>query len=176
MQKIILHLLFSFMLVNATGQLQKKISLYLSAQYHQTLYDRMKSENPLGFGFGIQSFVHLHSKIKPMLDLSVEVYPAKSKVAFLNPDGSLIENIDALTNLFAGVSYHPARRAFIAFSAGPCFANGNILLGVRPAVGFYFSSSQKCMGRLSYTNIFHRDKYTQQDLGVLSFGIGIRFF
>ena len=164
------------MLANALGQSYKKISFYLLAQYYQTLYDRMKSENPSGFGSGVQLFLNTKTKLKPILDLSVEAFPAKSKVLFLNPDGTSIDNIDVVVNLFGGVSYFPAKQLYFAFSAGPCFANGNILLGVKPALGFYFSPKQKWMGKLSYTNLFHRDKFTQQDFGSLSFSIGVKLF
>ena len=176
MKKIIISLLLSFILIKTMGQSQKIISLYLSGQYHHTLYDRMKSENPLGFGLGSQLFFRNTARLKPMLDISAEAFPSISKVLFLNPDGTSIDNIGIVANLFAGVSYYPIRQVYVAFSAGPGIANGNILLGVRPSLGFYFSPKQKCMGRISFTNIFHRDRYTQQDLGLLSFSLGIKLF
>ena len=176
MHKIIISMLFCFILIKTMGQSQKKLSLYLSGQFHHTLYDRMKSENPFGFGVGLQLFFNNTAKLKPILEISAEAFPSKSKVLFLNPDGTSIDNIDIVANLFAGVSYYPIRQVYVAFSAGPGIANGNVLLGIRPSLGFYFSPNQKCMGRVSYTNLFHRDKFTQKDLGVLSFSIGIHLF
>ena len=90
--------------------------------------------------------------------------------------GEEIESIGSMVNLFGGSVFNPNQNSSISFLAGPGFINGNTLLGIKPSFGFYFSKSQRWKGKMSYINIFKRDKQTKKDFGTLSFAIALKLF
>jgi hypothetical protein len=176
MQKIIASLLLCFILTQSFAQQQKKISTYLLGQYSQTLYDRTKNNNPWAIGAVVQVFFNTSTKIKPIVEFNADAYLEDDKVLRLDANGNPIGSVGSIATFFAGISYYPAKQVYLSFSAGPGFANGNILLGIKPAVGFYFSSNKKWTAKIAFTNIFNRDEKTKQDFGALSFAIGAKLF
>ena len=102
-----------------------------------------------------------------------------NKVLKLNSDGSVPINyndVRGMVNLFVGTSFKPTRNIYISFVAGPSFISGQTMLGIKPSLGFYFTKSQKWTGKISYINIFNRDKTTKEDFGSLSLAIGLQLF
>jgi hypothetical protein len=174
MQKIITTFLFCFVLTQAFGQTQRNVSGYLLGQYNNTIYDRTTPNNPWGMGIGLQLFFNNTSKLKPTVDLTADAYLEDDKVLRLNSDGTPITDIGGMINLFAGASYHPTKVFYLSVVTGPSFVSGQTLLGLKPSLGFYFSRNQKWTGKISYINVFNRDKTTKEDFGSIGFSIGIK--
>ena len=179
MQKIIMTFLLCLILAKNFGQSQKKLLTYLFTQYNNTLYDITKGNNPWGVGLGLQTFFNNWTKFKPTIELTGDIYLEDDKTLRLNTDGTVPANyndVRGMINLFIGTSFHPTKKIYLSFVAGPSFISGQTMLGIKPSIGFYFSKSQKWTGKVSYINIFNRDKITKEDFGSLSLAIGLKLF
>ena len=179
MQKVITIFLLFFILTKSFGQAPKKVSTYLYTQYNNTLYDYTAGNNPWGVGLGFQTFFNNKTKFKPTIELTGDIYLEDDKVFRSNPDGTFPEkgnDVRGMVNLFVGSSFHPIQSIYLSLAAGPSFINGQILLGIKPSLGFYFSKNQKWSGKVSYINIFNRTKIVNEDFGSLSLAIGMKLF
>ena len=179
MQKVIMTFQICFILTQTFGQTQKKISTYLLTEYNKTIYDRTRGNNPWGVGLGLQTFFNNKTRFKPTIELTGDIYLEDDKVLRLNPDGSIPINyneVQGMVNLFVGTCFNPTRNIYLSFLAGPSFISGQTMLGIKPSFGFYFSKSQKWTGKISYINIFNRDKTTKEDFGSLSLAVGLKLF
>jgi hypothetical protein len=176
MQKIITTFLLCFILTQSFAQTQQKVSIYLLGQYNKTIYDKTKGNNPWGMGLGLQLFFHNNSRFKPTADLTADAYLEDDKVLRLNSNGTPINDIGGMVNLFVGASYHLTHIFYLSVVAGPSFGSGRTLLGIKPSLGFYFSDHQKWTGKLSYINVFNRDKATKEDFSSISFTLGVELF
>ncbi len=127
-------------------------------------------------GLGLQLFFNNTSRIKPTIDLTADAYLEDDKVLRLNSDGTPIDDIGGMVNVFLGASFHPTRTIYLSFVIGPSFVSGQTLLGLKPSFGFYFSQNQRWTGKLSYINVFNRDKTTKEDFGTISFSLGVKLF
>jgi len=163
-------------MTNAFGQPQKKVSTYLFTQYNKTIADRTIGNNPWGIGIGLQAFFNNQSKFKPTIELTGDVYLENDKVYRTNADGSPINTVDGMINLFIGSDYHPTKKIYVSLVTGPSFIAGQTLFGVKPSFGFYFSKTQRWTGKISYINIFNRDKSTNEDFSSISLAVGIKLF
>jgi hypothetical protein len=171
--------LLCLILTQIFGQNQRNLSTYLFTQYNKSLYDRTIGNNPWAVGLGLQTFLNNKTKFKPTIELTGDIYLEDDKVLRLNPDGSIPTNsndVRGMVNLFAGSSFHPNQSVYFSIVAGPSFINGQTRLGIKPSFGFYFSDSQRWIGKISYINIFNRDKLTNEDFGSLSLAIGLKLF
>ena len=174
MRRLIIALLFFPVSTPALGQTSKKVSAYLSWQYSQTIYDITVPNNPWGMGLGLQFFFINNAKVKPTVDLTADAYLMDDKVLRLYSDGTPIESVGGMVNLFAGVSYHPARFIYFSTVAGPSFVSGKCLFGLKPTLGFYLAQNQQWTIKVYYINIFNRDKKTNQDFGSIGASIGFK--
>jgi hypothetical protein len=174
MQQFIYTFLLCFIVTQVFGQARRKVSMYLQGQFNTTIYDRTAGNNPWGAGLGLQALLHHPSRVKPTVDCTADAYLANDKVLRLNADGTPVDHVGSMVNLFAGASYHPTQRVYLSFVAGPSLISGQMLLGIKPSVGFYFSPSQRWTGKASYINIFNRNKRTNKDFGSVSLSIGVR--
>lgn len=176
MKKMLTTSLLCFILVQSFSQAQRKPVTYLMGEYNNTLYDRTKGNNPWGMGVGLQLFFNKTSKLKPTIDLTADAYLENDKVLRLNPDNTPVNDVGGMVNVFTGLSYHPVKTGYVSVVAGPSFIHGQTLLGLKPSLGFYFSGSKKCTAKISYINVFRRDKITKQDFRSISLSLGIRLF
>ena len=176
MQKLITTFILTFIVVYSFGQKQKRVTTYLMSQYNKTMFDATKGNNPWGVGLGLQTFLNTNSKFKPTIELTGDIYLEDDKVYRTNISGAVINDVRSMVNLFAGTCFSPSQSIYLSFVAGPSLINGQTMLGIKPSVGFYFSTSQKWSGKISYINIFNRDKATQQDFSYLSIGVGLKLF
>ncbi len=176
MRKIILIFLLLFTLTQTFGQSQRKLSTYLLTQYNNTIYDRTAGNNPWGMGLGLQTFLNNKTKFKPTIELTADIYLEDDKVFRINPNGTEINDFRGMINLFVGTSFHPTQTIYLFFLTGPSFIGGQTLLGIKPSFGFYFTEKQRWTGKLSYINIFSRDKMTKEDFGSISLAIGFKLF
>jgi hypothetical protein len=180
MRKILAIFLCCFILTQSFGQTQKKLSTYLFAQYNHTLSDYTIGNNPWSMGLGLQTFFNNKSKFKPTIELTGDLYLEDDKVLRLNSDSSGIpqedNTVNSMVNLFVGSSFHPTQNIYLSFVAGPSFISGQTLFGIKPSFGFYFSKTQRWTGKVSYINVFNRNKTTKEDFTSLSIAIGLKLF
>ena len=176
MLKPILTFLLCFILTQSFGQPQRKVSSYLNGQYNKTIYDRSVGNNPWGMGLGLQVFLNNNSNLKPTIDFTADAYLEDDKVFRTNSDGSEIVDVGSMVNVFVGVSFQPTKIIYLSLVTGPSFISGQTLLGLKPSFGFYFSQNQRWTGKISYINIFNRDKTTKEDFGTISFSLGVKLF
>lgn len=176
MQKIIITFLLCFILTQTFGQTPKKVTTYLLIQYNKTIYDRTIPNNPWGVGTGLQTFFLNKTKFKLTIELTGDIYLEDDKVLRTNSNGTEIVTVRGMVNLFLGASFHPTQSIYLSFLAGPSFVSGQTLLGVKPSFGFYFAKNKRWTGKVSYINVFNRDKTTKEDFGSLSLAIGLNLF
>jgi hypothetical protein len=176
MQKAFISALFYLLVSYSFAQNQKKAVTYLNAQYNQTLYDATKGNNPWGLGIGMQTFLNNGSKFKPTIELSADVYLADDKVFRMHADGTAMKDLRGMLNLFAGASFFAKNNLNVSLVAGPSFINHQAYFGIKPALGFPITKSQKWMGKIAYINIFNRDNTTKEDFGSISLAIGLKLF
>ena len=176
MKKLIPAVLFCIVSIQAFSQTQRKVSTYLLAQYNKTLYDYTKGNNPWSAGLGLQTTFNSNAKFKSVIEFTADVYLENDKVLRFSPDGSISEDVGAMINFFAGSSFYPSKNIYLSFIAGPTFIGKQILLGVKPSIGFYFSKDQRWMGKVSYINVFNRTEIGDKDFGSLSLALGIKLF
>lgn len=175
-QKCLITFLLCFILIQAFGQSHEKVSIYLGGQYNKTLYDITKGNNPWGIGLGLQSFLNVASKFKTTVEVTADLYLEDDKVLRLNPDNTPIEAIRSIINLFAGASYHPTKKIYLSLVTGSSFISGETYLGIKPSIGFFVTPTQKWTSKVSYTNIFNRDKRINKDFGAVSLTIAVKLF
>ena len=176
MQKVILAFFVSLILIQALGQTSKKLAIFLSTQYNKTISDRTLGNNPWGIGLGLQTFFNKKSKFKPMIDLTGDIYLENDKVLRQNADGSPINDVRGMVNLFIGSSYHPIKSIYVSFVSGLSFINKQALIGIKPSLGFYFSKTHRWTYKVSYINIFNRDKPTKENFNSFSLAFGVKLF
>jgi hypothetical protein len=176
MKKLIPTFLFCFLLTQLFGQTQKKVSTYLFAEYNRTIYGATLGNNPSGIGLGLQTFFNNKTKFKPTIEITGDIYLENDKVYRTDLNGTPLNDVPSMVNLFIGSSFQPIQNFFLSFVAGPSFISGQTLFGIKPSIGFHFSKNQRCTGKLSYINIFNQDKATKEDFGTISFAIGVKLF
>lgn len=177
MRKFITTLFACFILTLTFGQTERKISSYLLTQFNKTIYDRTLGNNPWGVGLGLQTFFNNKTKFKPTIEITGDIYLEDNKLLSLTPDQKPIDDdLGSMVNVFLGSSYQFTPGTYLSLTAGPSFSNGRTLLGIKPSFGFYFSNKQRWTGKVSYINIFNREKLTNDDFGTVSLALGIKLF
>lgn len=176
MQKLLTIFFLCFILTQSFAQKQRKMSLYLEGQYNQTIADVTKGNNPWATGLGLQLFFRQQSILKPTIEMTADAYLMDDKVYRGYLDGTPVGSFRDMVNLFAGVSVHPIPNAYVSFLAGPSFIGGQTLLGLKPSLGFYFSSKQKVTAKISYINILKREARAKQNFTSISFALGIKLY
>jgi hypothetical protein len=124
----------------------------------------------------LQTFFNNKTKFKPTLEITGDIYLEDDKVLRTNNNGTPINDVPGMINLFIGSSFLPPQNLFLSFVAGPGFIGGQTLFGIKHSIGFYFSKFHRWTDKLSYINIFNRDKATKEDFGSVSFAIGVKLF
>lgn len=176
MRKLLTTFFLCAILTQAFTQKQRKMSLYIEGQYNQTIDDVTKGNNPWATGLGFQMFFRQQSMFKPTIEMTADAYLMDDKVYRGYLDGTPVGTFKDMVNLFAGVSVHPITNAYISFLAGPSFIGGQTLLGLKPSLGFYFSSKQKLTGKISYINVLKREARAKQNFTSISFALGVRLY
>jgi hypothetical protein len=176
MQKVIFSFILCFILTSSFGQTQKIISTYLYTQFNTTVYEVTKGNNPWGIGLGVQTFLNNHTKFKPTIELTGDIYLVDDKVFRTDSTGTPLNDVRGMVNLFVGTSFNPTKNMYLSVVVGPSFINGQTLFGIKPSLGFYFPKSQRWTGKISYINIFNRGNTTKKDFGSISLAIGIKLF
>jgi hypothetical protein len=176
MRKFITTFFFCLILAQAFSQTRHKLTAYLQGEYNKTIYDRTIGNNPWGIGLGLQVLRNSASRFKLTADISAIAYLEDDKVLRLNADGSPVNAVGGMVDLFAGASFQPTQKVYVSFVAGPSFTGGLILLGIEPTLGVFFSSKQRWTVKCSYINVFDRDKKTSEDFGSINVSLGVKLF
>ncbi|MEO5889412.1 MAG: hypothetical protein ABIQ31_04125 [Ferruginibacter sp.] len=180
MKQFIQTLLFIIIVSVAFGQAQRKVNVYLSTQYNNTIYDNTTGNNPWSVGLGAQIYFNNNSKFKPTIELTGDIYLVDDKVYRFKPDSVAppvpYKDVRGMINLFAGSIFTLTQTAYLSFLAGPSFIGNEILVGIKPSLGFYFSKTKKWTGKISYINIFNRDKKMPGDFGSISLAVGFKLY
>ena len=176
MRKIVSTFLLIFNLTQAFGQTQKKVTTYLLGQYNKTITDATLGNNPSGIGVGLETFFNTKTKFKTTIELTANVYLEDDKVLRTDATRATIDDVRNMITLFVGESYDLAENIYVSVVAVPAFINTTALLGIKPSIGFYFSKNRRWTGKLSYINIFNRNKTTKEDFDSVSFAIGLKLF
>jgi type II secretory pathway pseudopilin PulG len=177
MRKFILLLCLSFFLSQTFGQKQKAVSLYLQAEYNKTRSDQTRGNNPWGIGLGLQTLFLINKKIpfKPTIEFTADEYLWDDKVYRTTTDGTPLDGVRGMMNLFAGTTYQPIKDIYLSFTAGPSFIGGRTLAGIKPSLGFYLPENHRVMLKVSYINVFNRG-LSNEDFTSISFSLGIKLF
>ena len=163
-------------LTQTFGQTQKKVATFLFTQFNKTIYDRTLGNNPWSIGLGLQTFFNNKTKFTPTIELTGDIYLEDDKVFRMNTDGTTINDVGGMVNLFVGTAFNPTQNIYLSFVAGPSFISGQTLLGIKPSIGCYFSKNQKWTGKLSYINVLNRGQTIKEDFGSISLAIGVKLF
>ncbi len=149
----------------------------LLANHSRTLNDYNKVNNEWLFGMGARLALNTGTKFKPVLEITGDKLIVGKDVLKQNPDGTWDDNsIRYVVNGFAGASFHPIEHLYISFAGGPGYINENFFVGIKPAIGVYFTGNQRWSVQFSYTNVFNRTKIVDQDFETLSLALGVRLF
>src|SRR5665647_352067 len=115
MKKNISIFLLCFILTQTFGQTQRKVTTYLLTQYNKTIYDKTLGNNPWGIGLGVQTFFNNITKFKPTIELTGDIYLEDDKVFRANSDGTPINDVGGMVNLFVGTSFNPTQNIYLSF-------------------------------------------------------------
>lgn len=176
MKKLIPTFLLCFLLTQLFGQTQRKVSSYLFANYNKTITGATLGNNPSGVGLGLQAFFNNKTKFKPTVEITGDVYLEDDKVYRTDLNGTPLNDVPGMVNIFIGSIFQPTQNFFLSVTGGPSFIEGETLFGIKPSIGFYFSKSQRWVGKISYINVFNQDKITNEDFGSISFAVGLKLF
>lgn len=173
MRKILL-LFALFTCVQGFAQKQRKISIYPDLHANITQYDFTKRNNRSGIGLGLQVFANIKSKFRPSIELNGDMLSGTKEMRIIN--GKPVEYKNNTSNLLIGSSWHFSKEFYINAAAGPSFLNSKTHFTVKPALGVYFPSSRLFVVKMSLTHVFYKDEFTNEDFGVMNFGLGIKLF
>jgi hypothetical protein len=124
LKKLIPTILLCFLLTGVFGQRQKEVTTYLWAQYNKTIYDGTLGNNPSGVGLGLQTFFNNKTKFKPTIELSGDIYLEDDKVLRTDINGTPVNEVPGMINLFVDSSFHPTQNIYLSFVAGLSFIGG----------------------------------------------------
>ena len=176
MKKILLSLLLVFNLTNVFCQQGRKTSAYFFTQYNKTLEDITKPNNPWSLGIGFQLLINNKTKFKPAIEVTGDLYLEDDKVLRTDDSATPLNDLGEMVNLFVGTMFVPAKNIYVSFLLGPSFLGGETHFGIKPSVGFFFPNNRRWTAKLSYIDIFNRDKKTGQDFTSISMAVGVRLF
>ena len=174
--KLPLFFLAVFSLSNSLGQSAKNLSLSLQVQSNITLQDNTKGNNPWSLGIGLQSSFLIKSKVHPTIELTGDLYLADDKVLRADSTGRRYKDVRSMANLFFGASLSPARNIYFSLLCGPSFISKQLLFGLKPSVGIFFSKKQKMLAKLSYITVFNRGNVVKQNFNSISISLGLKLY
>ena len=175
MKKVISTFFFSFLALFSFSQ-DRLISVLLNTQYTGTIDDVTKGNNPWAIGSGVQGYLNNNSKFKPTVDITADIYLEDDKLMRYYSDGTVKKDLGGVVNVFAGAAYFLGNKSYFSFVMGPGFTEGQTNFGIKPSFGFYFSERKRWTGKISYINLFNRDKQSGQDFTSISFTLGVRIY
>ena len=109
-----------------------------------------------------------------MTELTADLYLYDDKVGRLYSDGTYMDDVGGMINLFAGASYYFTKNTFVSVSGGPSLIH-NIYFGIKPDIGFT-SGNKKVFVKISCINIYNREVRMKEDFTSANISIGLRMF
>ena len=174
MRKLYLALAL-FTSVNCFGQMEAKLSTFLSFQANRTVSDRTITNNSGGVGIGLQTSFNTGTWIKPTLEINADLF-AGTKELYVNENGKTIASKSGILGLYAGPIFHPTERLFLITTVGASIYNNEAHLGIRPSIGYHLSKNKRWITKASYTNVFQKDEISNESFSYLSFALTIKIF
>ncbi|MGB8195239.1 MAG: hypothetical protein WCF67_25100 [Chitinophagaceae bacterium] len=167
--------LMLFIATNCLGQVDRKVSAFLSLQANKTIYDRTRTNNSAGIGLGLQVQVNSGTQVKPVIELNGDLFGG-TKELYIDDSGAPVDSKEDVVGVYAGPLLQASERLFFSATLGTSIYNSKAHFGIRPSIGIYPSKSKKWMAKASFTNIFQRDAISNQGFGYLSLAVGIKLF
>ena len=175
MKKLLLPVIFTFIIVIVFGQKVKRVTGVISAQANIMAYDRLIQYIHSGAGAGLQVCYNATHKIKPLVDVTASLF-STNKILLVFADGTTTAPKDFVLTTFAGLAYSPIKNLEISISTGPSFVKGGTYAGIKPCVGYYFGKKELIKAHAALTHIFERDRVSKKNAGFISFGIALKLF
>jgi hypothetical protein len=173
---IFLSPFFIFACLNVSAQKVHKLPIYLQTQYNKTLYDRTIENNQNALGIGLEGFYQSHSKLKPIASILFNLSLLDDKVLRLETDNTTIQSVGTTIDIRIGESFFFSKKNYFAVAIGSSFINGQILLGLKTFLGYFFSANQKWHLAVSYGNVFDRYKPSKSDYGTIGISLGLKIY
>ena len=77
-----------------------------------------------GIGLGLHLLINHNMVVTPVAEVTGDAYLLDDKVYRTNPDGSVIEPVRSMVNVFGGATFNVTRQVYISLIAGPSFTGG----------------------------------------------------
>jgi len=167
-------LLLSFWLSIASAQKEKITSTYLTFQYTHTIHDLTKGNNPWSIGSGIRLFFNTRSFVRPVIELTGDVYLQSDKTLRIDRD-QITPPVGGVIKLLAGPSFQIGRSLNLSLIAGPAYVNSRLLLTLSPDVSLV-TKNQKVFFKIAYIHILNRGNLVRDVFTSYSFGSGLKLF
>lgn len=160
-----------FCSLTVTTQAQHKFAGFALAAFNKTRYDRTIQNNESGPSLGFQIFPNNSRLLKPVGQVDLNLF-AGNKVGYIGSDGSVLDSKSGVLGIYAGARFEAFDIVWISGMAGPEIYNSNVHLGLKPALGVYFSKRKRFQAFTSFTHILERE----HNFGFASVGVGLRIF
>ena len=172
MKQLFLFVTF-FIAIHSFSQADKKVSVFLSCQANNTLYDRTITNNSGGVGFGLQTVLNTMTFVRPTLEINGDIFGG-TKVLYLTADDKPIYGKSGVLSIHGGPFLQLTDQFFIAATIGSHFYNHDVHFSARPSVGVYPAKGKKWTLKTSFTNVFQRDEISNENFGYVSFAIALK--
>jgi hypothetical protein len=171
MKKIIL--LYAFLSACFSMCAQDKLAVESGAQYNGTVYDRTKEGNINGGGVMLQVRLHRErSRIAPFLEATADVFGGNREIQLIN--GQPVDIKRGVIGIYGGAAWYPLPRLFGSLATGVTFISYGKYFALKPAIGYHFGPRHGFTMRLSLTNTFERNAISNEDFGVVAFGVSFK--
>jgi len=171
MKKTCLTLLI-LLSVPSLSRAQPKFMAFALAQFNKTLYDQPYFYKTGIGGLGLQVYSNLKHQIRPTAEIMADLVSRQD----IGPADGPIKQTSVIPGIYAGPSFHPGNRFFIAATAGPSFYiySRQVRFAVRPSLGFNAGRNGSWLIKASYTNVFQQAYFGGKDFGYLSIAVGLK--
>lgn len=173
-KKLLVLLFASLISLNIIGQEAKKVSINLSGNWSNIIYDRI-NEGAGGFTIGLDLLLHNKTNFSPRIETNYCIF-STLKVYQETVDGYPYVSMDHGPLVFMGLSYHPFNRFDLSFSPGLCFFNSKTYFAIKPGIDIYLDHKKRFLIKASLTNIFIKDHAGNQPEGIVNLGLGIKLY
>lgn len=158
---------------NCFGQVNKRLSALISFNVNATTYDRTKTNNSGGVGFGVLTIVGKANRLKALFEVGGDLF-AGTKELYITSDGKPIDAKSGVLGFYGGPLLNLTPALFITAEAGASIYHSRLHAGLRPSIGLFPTKGKKWLIRTSFTHIFQRDEISREGFGYLGFSIALK--
>ena len=175
MKKLFIFLFFWIVSLSTAAQKKNAVNSFLYGQANLMAYDWLSGFTGGGVGLGLQLSVHSKNKLKPLLDVSANLFSI-NKILFIFENGQTGGPKQTVATGFVGFFYEPVKRFEIAICAGPAFHDDGTDFGIKPYAAYYLGKKKIIKAHVSLTHIFVRNNLYNSNTGIASAGLAIKLF